>query len=236
LLPPQVLAQGYSETDGLEFTVTPGDSVYNIIVDKFGTGILAKSSSSHSDDHDSDDDDDMETPPLINRRALGSIIFNDPAKRRMLNSITHPRILTILVKRLIYGLFWSPHDLCVGDIPLLFESGKLKWLFGLSICVAISDPAVQLNRLMKRNPDISKEECQARMDSQMSLDKKRKLADIVIDNDYSPQELSEQVENVRRELMARIYGIGMSLVQMLLLIGGSTAIAISSKFYTKWQV
>ena len=231
------MAQGVSE-DGVEFTVSPRDSVYSIIVDKFGTDILMESSSSastSSDDEEEEDRDEADIPPLIDRRALGSIIFNDPAKRRVLNSITHPRILTILVKRLFYGLFWSQHDLCVADVPLLFESGMLTWLFGITICVAVSDPSVQLSRLMRRNPDIPKDECQARMDSQMSLEKKCKLADMVLLNDTSPQDLSDQVENVRRELMARIYGIGMSLVQMLLLIGGSTAIAISSKFYGKWQ-
>lgn len=61
------------------------------------------------------------------------------------------------------------------------------------------------------------------------------MADIVIDNDGDLEQLREQVEEARRDLMGRLYGIGMSLLQMLLLIGGSTSIAVSSKFYTHWQ-
>jgi hypothetical protein len=61
------------------------------------------------------------------------------------------------------------------------------------------------------------------------------MADIVIDNSGDFDDLSKQVEIVRRDLMGRLYGIGMSLLQMLLLIGGSTSIAVSSKFYSHWQ-
>ena len=57
------------------------------------------------------------------------------------------------------------------------------------------------------------------------------MANIVIDYSGDLEELSNHVEDVRRDLMGRIYGIGMSLLQMLLLIGGSTSIAVSSKFY-----
>jgi hypothetical protein len=69
----------------------------------------------------------------------------------------------------------------------------------------------------------------------MSLLKKENMADIIIINDGDLEELREQVEDVRKDIMGRLYGIGMSLLQMLLLIGGSTSIAVSSKFYTHWQ-
>jgi dephospho-CoA kinase len=248
LLPPSVLAS--KEEGGPEYTVYPHDSVYPKIVLFFGHldifqddgGDNHKSSqnddNNEEDDHDSDDEDDdasdSSTTRLIDRRKLGAVIFQDAQKRRLLNSTTHPRILWILVKRLVRGIFTSQRDLIIADIPLLFESGKLKWLFGLTICVVVSDPAVQLQRLQQRNPDLSKSECQARINSQLSLEVKQTMADLVIENDGSQLDLSDQVEDVRRESMARIYGIGMSLLQMLLLIGGSTSIAVSSKFYTKW--
>jgi dephospho-CoA kinase len=123
----------------------------------------------------------------------------------------------------------------VADIPLLFESGKLSWLFAVTICVTVNDSSIQLERLQKRNPELSLEECQARINSQLPLAKKARMADIVIDNSGDFDDLSKQVEIVRRDLMGRLYGIGMSLLQMLLLIGGSTSIAVSSKFYSHWQ-
>jgi dephospho-CoA kinase len=139
------------------------------------------------------------------------------------------------MQQLLRGVFFGNCDITVADIPLLFESGKLNWLFAVTICVTVSDDSIQLERLQKRNPDLSTAECQARIDSQLSLSQKEKMADIVIDNTGNLEQLSEQVEEVRKDLMGRLYGIGMSLLQMLLLIGGSTSIAVSSKFYTHWQ-
>ena len=245
LLPPQMLARG-------NYTVAPRDSVYPLVVQKFGQYDIFQTNGDEREHHDDDDDDDGDENnsildhdddddqgqnktnrmKCIDRRKLGALVFQDATLRRMLNKITHPRILMILLQRIISALYFSKRDLVIADVPLLFESGKLRWLFGLTICVVISDPDVQLERLQDRNPDISKQECQARINSQLSLDKKRKLADFVIENDGSLQDLQEKVEQVRNEIMLRMYGIGMSLLQMLMLIGGSTSIAISCKFYT----
>eukprot|EP00429_Kryptoperidinium_foliaceum_P011315 CAMPEP_0176005022 /NCGR_PEP_ID=MMETSP0120_2-20121206/1992_1 /TAXON_ID=160619 /ORGANISM="Kryptoperidinium foliaceum, Strain CCMP 1326" /LENGTH=340 /DNA_ID=CAMNT_0017337717 /DNA_START=563 /DNA_END=1585 /DNA_ORIENTATION=+ len=222
LLPPSVLSREEEAADDddveeeTEFLVHPKDSVYPQIISAF-------------------EGEDILTPEgRINRLKLGSIVFGDPQKRRRLNKITHPRIMMVLVQRLLRGVFFGSCDIVIADIPLLFESGKLSWLFAVTICVSVN-PDVQLQRLRKRNPEMSKEECQSRIDSQIPLAKKRKMADIVIDNSRGLEELSAQVENVRRDLMGRLYGIGMSLLQMLLLIGGSTSIAVSSKFYSHWQ-
>jgi dephospho-CoA kinase len=107
-------------------------------------------------------------------------------------------------------------------------------LFTITICV-VTDPKTQLDRLQKRNPELSRRECEDRINSQLPLEMKQQLADYAIDNSGSLDELSEQVEEVRRDIMGRLYGIGMSLLQMLLLIGGSTSIAVSSKFYSHLQ-
>jgi len=197
--------------------VSPRDSVYHQIVRAFeGKDILNPNTGQ------------------IDRLKLGAIIFNDRGERRKLNKITHPKILMVLLKNLVRSVFFGFADITMGDLPLLFESGKLSWLFGVTICVVTSDE-IQLARLIKRNPELPKEECQARIDSQLPLSKKIELADIVIDNDGDLEQLREQVEEARRDIMGRLYGIGMSLLQMLLLIGGSTSIAVSSKFYTHWQ-
>lgn len=224
LLPPTVLAQEERDDNGdddddsnKEYLVDPKDSVFPQVVSTF-------------------EGEDILTPDgRIDRLKLGSIVFQDSQKRRRLNRITHPKIMMVLLKRLLRGVFFGSNDLTIADIPLLFESGKLSWLFAVTICVTVRDPAVQLERLRKRNPELSKEECQARIASQLPLTRKAAMADIVIDNGGSLENLSEQVENVRRDLMGRLYGIGMSLLQMLLLIGGSTSIAVSSKFYSHWQ-
>jgi dephospho-CoA kinase len=220
LLPPSVLANESEEDEDEDtktvYTVQAKDSVYNQLVATFeGHDILSQDGK-------------------IDRLKMGSIIFKDPQKRRKLNQITHPKIFAVLLQTLLRGVFFSSLDIAVADIPLLFESGKLSWLFAITVCV-VTDPKTQLERLKKRNPELSKQECQERIDSQLPLSTKQKMADIVIENSGNLDDLSEQVEEVRRDIMGRLYGIGMSLLQMLLLIGGSTSIAVSSKFYSHLQ-
>jgi hypothetical protein len=97
------------------------------------------------------------------------------------------------MQQLFRGVFFGTCDITIADVPLLFESGKLSWLFAVTICVTVGDPSVQLHRLQKRNPELSEQECQARIDSQLSLETKQKLAE-------SLEQLSEQVEQVREDL------------------------------------
>jgi dephospho-CoA kinase len=119
----------------------------------------------------------------------------------------------------------------VADVPLLFESGKLRWLFGLVIVVACSKEE-QLERLVKRNPELSREQCEDRIKSQMPIADKMKLGEIVVMNDGSLDDLNERVEDVRRELMNRVYGVGLSLLQLLLIMGASVPMAVVSKLHT----
>ena len=209
LLPPRVLAD-----ELVEHKVEPHESVYNDIVQGFGDKVV--------DDNG-----------LIDRRALGDIIFSDKNMRKKLNAITHPRIINVLLKRLLYGIFWSDYDIVCADIPLLFESGQLRRLFGLSI-VVVCEPDLQFKRLRKRNPDLSEQQCRERIASQIPMEQKIKMADLVIYNNGDHDALADQVDQVRQEVVNRIYGIGMSLLQMLLLVGGSLSLAVSSRFISFW--
>eukprot|EP00531_Pseudo-nitzschia_arenysensis_P002095 CAMPEP_0116142292 /NCGR_PEP_ID=MMETSP0329-20121206/14832_1 /TAXON_ID=697910 /ORGANISM="Pseudo-nitzschia arenysensis, Strain B593" /LENGTH=541 /DNA_ID=CAMNT_0003637521 /DNA_START=102 /DNA_END=1723 /DNA_ORIENTATION=+ len=131
--------------------VSPSDSVYHQILRAFeGKDILNPNTGQ------------------IDRLKLGAIIFNDRGERKKLNKITHPKILMVLLKNLVRSVFFGYADITMGDLPLLFESGKLTWLFGVTICVVTSEET-QLARLIKRNPELPKEECQARIDSQLAL-------------------------------------------------------------------
>merc|ERR1711935_540080 len=94
----------------------------------------------------------------IDRLKLGAIIFNDRDERKKLNKITHPRILLVLLKNLVRSVFFGFADITMGNLPLLFESGKISWLFGVTICVATSED-IQLARLIQRNPELPKAEC-----------------------------------------------------------------------------
>jgi dephospho-CoA kinase len=206
--------------EGKEYTVHPNDSVYYDILSAFG-------------DPDVGNKNILDDNGWIDRRKLGAIIFEDASQRRVLNGITHPRIILIMLKRILHGIFWSSQDIVCADVPLLFESGQLRRLFGITIMVACH-PEQQLERLRKRNPDLTEQQCRDRIDSQRSIAEKVAMADVVIWNNGDLNALSEEVERVRRDVMGRIYGVGMSLLQMLLLVGGSLSLAVSSKLFSTW--
>lgn len=162
-------------------------------------------------------------PLKIDRRKLGSVIFKQPQQRRKLNQITHPLISKIMLKRIVKeGLFPTSKRIKVVavDIPLLFEVGfVMKLLFGIKIVVACH-PEIQLQRLIHRNDDLSKEECRDRIQSQMPIDKKVRMADIVIWNNGTFQDLVCNVEDARRQVIARKQAIwGLYVSTSILWIG-----------------
>ena len=188
-------------------TMTQYESVYDRLVSEFGTDILVKDEGKNNAQHAS-------CSPSIDRRKLGDIVFPDKKKRRKLNSITHPTIIKIMLKRIIFeGLnlsrFYTSKPegtlrvVCV-DIPLLFEGG-LGFLFGTIIVVACK-PTVQLERLRKRNPDLTLEQCRQRIASQIPVDEKARKAHVVIRNDESLKSLKKHVREVQRLVANAVSG------------------------------
>ncbi|XP_054162266.1 dephospho-CoA kinase domain-containing protein-like [Oppia nitens] len=84
------------------------------------------------------------------------------------------------------------------DLPLLFESGKMVRYLGHSIVVKCNRNQ-QIQRLKLRN-NYTEDECISRIDAQMSLDEKCRLADIVIDNSVDLDYTRKQVDQVVKEL------------------------------------
>ncbi len=153
--------------------VQPGEEAYEQIVKQFGREILLEDGT-------------------INRPELGSIIFNDEQKRKLLNQIVHPA-----TRQKMFA--WKDEAIDKGkqtiiyDIPLLYES-NLTHLVEKTIVVYV-DEETQLRRLMERN-DLSEKEARARIDSQLPLREKVNLADAVIDNNGSIKETEGQVEEI----------------------------------------
>ncbi|WOS96649.1 dephospho-CoA kinase [Nosocomiicoccus massiliensis] len=145
------------------------------IVEHFGNGIL-------NDDG------------TLNREVLGHIVFNDKDERAVLNSITHPIIRQEMNddknKNLKTGHVFS-------DIPLLYEN-KLEDQFDIVIVVYV-DEDTQLKRLMTRN-DFTEEEARRRIASQLSLEEKKKRADIVFNNNDTKEALYNQIDDFIKQL------------------------------------
>lgn len=128
----------------------------------------------------------------IDRIKLGAIVFNDREKLQVLNQIAHPRIIAEIQNRLGHLRHTQPDSVLVLDIPLLFE-GRMDRLCD-QVWVVWVPREIQIERLMDRNW-LSREEAIKRIDAQMSLDAKARLADIVIDNSGTVEETMIQVVN-----------------------------------------
>ena len=117
--------------------------------------------------------------PTVDRGALGSIVFSDPAEKHWLEELVHPLVRQRFDQALA-ELVAEPTVVLM--IPLLFEAG----LEGLcsEIWLVDCDEAQQLERLMQRD-GLSTVEAEARINAQWPLAKKRPLSDVLIDNRVS---------------------------------------------------
>ncbi|MEH7300411.1 dephospho-CoA kinase, partial [Neobacillus drentensis] len=152
--------------------VMKGEAAYFQIIDTFGKDILLDGE--------------------IDRQELGSIIFHQEEKRKLLNEIVHPEVRKRMMEQ-VEKAQQTGEEVIVLDIPLLFES-KLTYMVEKTILVYV-DYDIQLERLMKRN-SLSIDDAKARIQSQMPLNEKIKLADAVINNNGSIEETKKQLINV----------------------------------------
>lgn len=147
----------------------PGGRLFQILVEHFGEKILLEDGE-------------------LNRPLLASLIFNNSNEREW-SKQTQGQIIREELGTL-RDKFYETEELFFMDIPLLFEQDYAAW-FDETWLVYVS-PDVQLKRLMKRN-HLSKESAEARLASQWSLEEKKKLANHLLDNNGSRDQLLSQV-------------------------------------------
>jgi len=136
----------------------------------------------------------------LDRDALRAIVFRDEAARERLEGILHPRIRA-LRDEWLEERRRAADTLVVSEIPLLYETGGAR---DFDVVVTVDAPApVRLARLMQAR-GLSEPEARRIMDAQMDPARKRALADIVIENDGSLQELADESARVLEELRARL--------------------------------
>ena len=158
--------------------VKPDTPAWKEIISAFGESVL---------------DDKKE----INREKLAAEIFNDSEKRKILESITHHRIIEE-ENRLINDLQdKNKSEIIVLDAALLIEAGHHNRVDKLIIVYL--DRETQIKRLIGRD-NLSFADAEKRVNSQMPLDEKVKLADYVIDNGKSLDEVEKQVSKVYSDL------------------------------------
>ncbi|MFF5722088.1 dephospho-CoA kinase [[Kitasatospora] papulosa] len=158
--------------------VEPGTPGLTAVVEAFGPGILTQDGS-------------------LNRPALGSIVFSDPARLATLNGIVHPLVgaRSAELERAA-----GAGAVVVHDVPLLTENG-LAPLYDL-VVVVDAKPATQLDRLVRLR-GMTESDARARMAAQATREQRLAVADLVIDNDGPLEDLESQVRTVWSDLTAR---------------------------------
>lgn len=126
----------------------------------------------------------------LNRQQLGALIFTDDGKRQRVNAILQPIIRQTFEERIEqYRSANTP--LLVLDVPLLYEMHYEELCD--EVLVVYVHERLQIHRLEKRN-GYSQEEARQRIQSQLSLEEKKRRADVVFDNTQTLTSLQQQVE------------------------------------------
>jgi dephospho-CoA kinase len=136
----------------------------------------------------------------LDRPKLGSIVFADPEKLAVLNSIVHP-LVGARSRELEEAA--AADAVVIHDVPLLTENG-LAPLYDLVIVVDAS-PETQLDRLVRLR-GMTEEDARARMAAQATREQRRRIADVLIDNDVPLDALHKRVTEVWEDLVRRARG------------------------------
>jgi dephospho-CoA kinase len=132
----------------------------------------------------------------LDREALGKIVFTDQEARRRLEGITHPLIRDETGRRFSQA---PPDSVVVHDVPLLVEAG-LAPRYEL-VLVVEAPRELRLRRLADRG--LPRDQAEARMANQASDADRRAVADVLVDNSGTLDDLSNRVDQVWADLLAR---------------------------------
>lgn len=164
--------KGYPVLDADKFArkaTAKGGPSYKGIIEAFGKAVLAENGE-------------------IDRKKLGSMIFNDPEQRKVLNNLVHPEIRRMMNEERD-RLKQKNHVFL--DIPLLFEN-QLDDQCDITLTIYV-DESIQKARLMERN-GLTEPEADSRISSQMPLSTKKDRSDFVMDNSGTRGDLYAQID------------------------------------------
>lgn len=160
--------------------VAPGTVGLQAIVERFGAGVLNPNGE-------------------LDRIKLGSIVFNDDAKRQLLNDTVHP--LVIEAQNEWLNEREESGAMCIVDAALMIESGSYTRFDYL--IVVWCEAAIQLQRLMTRN-QLSEPEALKRIGAQMPQAEKKRFADFSIDTSAGFESARTQTATIFNRLQLLI--------------------------------
>ena len=138
--------------------------------------------------------DDILTNGEIDRKKLGSIVFSNPGLLAELEAITHPRIQAAFAEVVESA---GESDIVINQIPLLVETGGVDRFD--RVVVILSDLENRVKRLQARG--LTNQEINRRIDAQVSDEERVEVADFIIENNGSADDLLREVEETFNELL-----------------------------------
>lgn len=150
----------------------PGSPVLAEIASAFGQDVIA-------------------TDGSLDRAALGAVVFADEERLGHLNAIVHPAVRAESQRRFDRALHHDPHSVVVYDVPLLVEA-RVDDPWDL-IVVAHAPVEIRRRRLVELR-GMTEGEASARIDAQVSDERRLAIADEVIDTAGSIERTIEQTD------------------------------------------
>lgn len=149
----------------------PGQPVFEAMVEAFGAGIVAEDGT-------------------LNRQAVADIVFHDDEALKQLNGITHPAIGRRIVERI--AELAETDEVVILDVPLLVGSDQYETAGTIVVDV---DPELAIQRLVEHR-GFSEADARARLAAQMTREERLELADVVLDNSGTVDDLRAQVDDL----------------------------------------
>ncbi|UUI67386.1 dephospho-CoA kinase [Aeromicrobium duanguangcaii] len=156
--------------------VEPGSPALDLIAERFGADVIAPDGT-------------------LVRPALGAIVFADPSALKDLEAITHPAIRGLAAAR-EQGA--GPDAIVVHDNPLLVEMGAAA---ACDVVIVVDVPEqLQVDRMV-RDRQMSEQDARARIAAQASREQRLAVADVVIENTGTLEQLSARIDEVWKDLV-----------------------------------
>jgi dephospho-CoA kinase len=159
--------------------IAPGTPGHEKVAERFGPNVLAPGGD-------------------VDREALASIVFADAAARRDLETIVHPEVRRMFAEEA--ERYRDTDKVVVLSAPLIVETGMYP-VFEVLVVVS-TRIETQVERLV-RERGMSEESVRARIAAQLPLEATAQVADVIVDNEGTLDELEGQIDHVWEDLEAR---------------------------------
>lgn len=168
------------DADGeAKIMINKNSTVQNELVAEFGTDIMGPGNE-------------------INLKKLGRIAFQDEDHQMRLNSVIHPYIYNLIDEQFEKISSKNEHSMFVVDGALIYESGYDQHLDYVIVITALMKN--RMERAMARGT-LSRQEILQRIDLQWSEEEKTGLADFVINNDSTEENLQKEITDIYKRIV-----------------------------------